>query len=465
MAHFRATVATYTNMHKLSAFVTGLCLTGLMTHVCAAPTRPVEQFIDAYKKTYAELGLGGDLDLSYVKNIANLLQHTDVVQQHRALDDLDRQFKSLDASTASACQHLQLQQIAFELDLNQQKLALLDKYLALGNQAVLSDKGLASTIMGKEWYAYLRKSWLTMDTTPEALMAMGQAELDRALGRYRTLQAHMGYAGRDKDFAAYLSGPDSRYPEGATPQADYEARQATVYRNLHKLFLPSAVKPPQIRQSDRGPDFPADGYYEPDQTTFYFNKGKDGFKRRNIDWLLLHESTPGHHFQHYYALEQRGCPTDLPHQFYSAYAEGWGAYVEEFGSELGLFQTDADELGAVEWNMVRSIRVVLDVGINQLGWSEAQAHAFWQSQLPMLPSLAEREITRVRNWPVQAITYKLGAVMLRQLRAAAQAREGASFDIRVFHDRVLKNGAVPLAMLADMVQGSEPPQATVPAFK
>ena len=452
-------------MCNLTALVTGLCLTGLMTHAGAATTQPVAPFIDAYKKVYAELGLGGDLDLSYVKNINNLLQHTDVARQRSAFDALGRQFRALDASSANPCQHVQLQQIAFELELNQQKLALLDQYLALGKEAHLSDKGLASTTMGKEWYAYLRKSWLTMDTTPEALMAMGQAELDRALARYRTLQARMGYAGRDQEFAAYLAGPDSRYSEGTTPQADYEARQATVYQNLHKLFLPSSVKPPQIRQSDRGPAFPADGYYDPDQTTFYFNKGKDGFKRRNIDWLLLHESTPGHHFQHYYALEGRGCPTDLPHQFYSAYAEGWGAYVEEFGSELGLFQTDADELGAVEWNMVRSIRVVLDVGINQLGWSESQAHAFWQSQLPMLPSLADREIQRVRNWPVQAITYKLGAVMLRQLRAAAQAREGASFDIRVFHDRVLKNGAVPLAMLADMVQRSEAPQAAVPTVK
>lgn len=450
-------------MRKLTAFVTALCLTGLMTPARANTAQGIVPFIDAYKKTYTELGLGEDMDLSYVKNIENLLKHTDVAREHRAFDELARQFKMLNATAANGCQHLQLQQIAFEIELNQQKLDLLEKYLALGKQAVLSDKGLASTTMGKEWYAYLRKSWLTMDTTPEALMAMGQAELDRALARYRALQAHMGYAGRDKDFAAYLAGPDSRYPEGATPQADYEARQATVYKNLHKLFLPTTVQPPKIRQSDRGPDFPADGYYEPDETTFYFNKAKDGFKRRNIDWLMLHESTPGHHFQHYYALQGRGCPTDLPHEFYSAYAEGWGAYVEEFGSELGLFQTDADELGAVEWNMVRSIRVVLDVGINQLGWSEAQAHAFWQSQLPMLPNLADREIKRVRNWPVQAMTYKLGAVMLRQLRGAAQAREGANFDIRTFHDNVLKNGAVPLAILAEMVQGAESLATTKPA--
>jgi uncharacterized protein (DUF885 family) len=280
-------------------------------------------------------------------------------------------------------------------------------------------------------------------------------ELQNAITRYATLQTRMGYAGRDKDFAAYLDSPKFRYPDGMTPLVDYEARQAIVYKNLHRLFLPVAIVPPQIRQSDLGAALPVDGYYEPDELTFYFNKAKPSYERRNVDWLLLHESTPGHHYQGRYALEGRGCATTLPHTFYAAYVEGWGAYVEELGAELGLFQTDADALGAVEWDLVRSIRVVLDVGINHFGWTEAQARAFWQAKLPMLPALAEREIARVRNWPAQAITYKQGAVKLRQLRSAAQAREGASFDIRSFHDAVLRNGPVPLALLTEMLQGTD----------
>ena len=294
-----------------------------------------------------------------------------------------------------------------------------------------------------------------MDTTPESLMAMGHTELDKAIVRYRALQDNMGYAGRDKEFAAYLDSPAFSYPNGTTPQADYEARQVLIYKNLHKLFLPTTISPPQIRQSDLGSALPVDGYYEPDQLTFYFNKATASYGRRNVDWLLLHESTPGHHYQGRYALQLRGCTTTLPHAFYSAYAEGWGAYVEEFGAELGLFQERSDALGAVEWDLVRSIRVVLDVGINYYGWSEQQVKDFWRSKLPMLPALAEREITRVRNWPVQAITYKQGSVMLRQLRRAAQLRQGASFDIRVFHDSILKNGPVPLAILPDLVVGAE----------
>ncbi|MCV2352689.1 DUF885 domain-containing protein [Paucibacter sp. B2R-40] len=424
-------------------------------HAAAAQSlaQPVEQFIADFSAAYAELGLGGEMDLSYRKNIQHIVQHTDVALQQRRLDQLGQQLKALDGQASSTCQALQLRQIAFELALNQQKLRLLKAFLALGPQAVLSDQGLAKTSLGKDWYAYLRLAWLTMDSTPEALMALGQSELDRALTRYRDLQARMGYAGRDQAFAVYLAGPNFSYPDGQTPQVDYEVRQARVYRNLHKLFLPTAIAPPLIRRSDLGSALPVDGYYEPAESTFYFNQAQASYGRRNIDWLLLHESTPGHHYQSRYALEQRGCPVGLPHGFYSAFAEGWGAYVEEFGSELGLFQQDSDALGAVEWDLVRSIRVVLDVGINALDWTEQEAQDYWRSKLPMLPHLAQREIARVRNWPAQAITYKQGAVMLRQLREAARVREGAAFDIRVFHDKVLKHGPLPLALLAEMVEG------------
>jgi uncharacterized protein (DUF885 family) len=99
---------------------------------------------------------------------------------------------------------------------------------------------------------------------------------------------------------------------------------------------------------------------------------------------------------------------------------------------------------------VRSIRVVLDVGINYEGWSEQRAHAYWREQLPMLPQLAAREITRVRDWPVQAIAYKYGAATIGQLRDAEQARLGDAFDIRTFHHTLLRNGALPLAVLPSL---------------
>lgn len=411
----------------------------------------LDAFIARYSQAHRELGLGGEMDLSFVKSLGKIARETDLPAQRQRLAALSSELQALDRRPASPCQRLQLGQASFELELHLHKLAVLERYRALGSAAQLSEQGLAQSSLGQDWYRWLRRAWLTQDSSAEDLMAMGRAELLRAQGRYRALQDRMGYAGRDQAFAAHLAGPDFLYPEGSTPQADYEARQAIVEAHMPKLFPASGIAGPAIKASTMGPALPVDGYYEPDEQTFYFNKARAGYGRRNVDWLLLHESTPGHHYQSRYAKAGRGCPPGLPHGFYSAYAEGWGAYVEEYGAELGLYQQAGDALGAVEWDLVRSIRVVLDVGMNELGWSEARAQDFWREQLPMLPALAEREIRRVRQWPAQAITYKLGAVLLRQLRSEMQAREGARFDVREFHDRVLKHGPLPLSLLREQV--------------
>ncbi|MCV2419747.1 DUF885 domain-containing protein [Paucibacter sp. DJ2R-2] len=429
----------------------------------AEPMQPaaaaIEPFIARYGQVHRELGLGGEMELFFLKSISKIDKETDLPAQRQQLLALNQAQHALDRPAATACQRLQLEQIDFELDLHLHKLQVLERFRALGSGAQLSEQGLAQSALGKDWYRWLRKAWLTQERSASDLMAMGHAELARAQGRYRALQARMGYAGRDADFAAYLAGPDFRYPEGATPQADYEARQAIVERHMARLFPATGITGPAIKASTLGAALPVDGYYEPDEATFYFNKAREGYGRRNVDWLLLHESTPGHHYQSRYAQAGRGCPLGLPHGFYSAYAEGWGAYVEEYGAELGLFQQDGDALGAVEWDLVRSIRVVLDVGLNELGWSEAEAQAYWREQLPMLPALAEREIRRVRQWPAQAITYKQGAVLLRELRSEMQAREGARFDIREFHDRVLKHGPLPLSLLRERVLATPEPRA------
>ncbi len=456
-------------MKKTRSKIAMLILIGVATNAQADNSKRIAQFISDYSKTYVQLGLGGEMDLSYQTQIKRFLQSKNLSQQTVFFDQLERRSTAIKkalkfapgSTPVNSCQALQMEQIDFEITLHQKKLRLIKRYQALGKQAFLSDQGLAKSSLGKQWYALLSKAWLTTDSAPTQLMAMGQSELGRAQERYREVQARMGYAGRDAAFLAYLNSPTFQYAEGSTPQADYEAKQAIVNQHLPKLFLENKIQAPQIKASHHGAALPVDGYYEPEEQTFYFNRSKSHYQKRDIDWLLLHESTPGHHYQSRYAIELAACPQALPHGFYSAYAEGWGAYVEEFGKELGLFQQDADELGAIEWDLVRSIRVILDVGINYYNWSEQEAKLFWQTQLPMLPHLAEREINRVRIWPAQAITYKLGAVKFRQLREAEQQRLGSRFDIREFHHRVLKFGPLPLSILDQVLAHDAPSSKNV----
>ncbi len=419
----------------------------------------IDQYLSKYSKNFKTLGQGGDVEFAYQKQIEKIIQEKNQEAQIRFLENLKREKQQFttagELENATECQKVQLAMIDFETQFLHEKLATAKAYRELGKKAALSDKGLANSSMGKEWYRLLRKAWLSTDISPEDLIKMGNAELDRALGQYHRLQKNMVYEGRDTEFATYLNGATFHYPDGTTPQADYEQRQALVYQNIGKLFLPNGVQPPTIRASNRGMSFPVDGYYLPEEGAFYFNKAKSHYDRRSLDWLLLHESTPGHHFQNRYAVKQAACTTTIPHSFYAAYVEGWAAYVEEYGHELGLYQTDADELGAVEWNLVRSIRVILDVGINHFDWSEQQAKDFWQSKLPMLPSLADREISRVRNWPAQAITYKLGAVKFRELREQQKKRLGPQFDIRQFHHDVLKYGPLPIDVLDQIMAATQ----------
>jgi uncharacterized protein (DUF885 family) len=407
-----------------------------------------------YSSAYRALGMA-QLQLPYRSNIHTLVAETDRRQQRALFSRFARRLATVGA-VADPCQRLDLQRIGFEVETNLRKLDLLDKYAQLDAPAPLGDGGLHDAAMGRAWYLYFLRRWLTSDVTPAQLMTLGRSELAAAQRRYAQLQATMGYAGRDQAFRAYLDGDAFRYPTGATPQADYEAKQATVFRNMGALFAPHRISPALVRESTRGAAFPADGYYDGASLTYYFNNSRGYFGRRNLDMLILHESTPGHHFQSHYAEQRHACPVAVPSVFYAAFAEGWSAYVEEFGKQLGLYRAPSDELGAVEWDLVRSIRVVLDVGINFDGWSAQRARDYWQQELPMLPELAEREIHRVRDWPAQAITYKYGAFVIGQLRADQQARLGQAFDIRTFHDDVLKNGAMPLALLPAAVQGAAP---------
>ena len=416
----------------------------------AAFASDADALIARYDKAYRALDMHY-LVLPYAENVVNLVRETDIPAQKTLFTGVAKELAGVDRSKLSACQKLDLDRIAFDTSLNLQKLAVLEKYAALGDKADVGDKGLYNAPLGRDWYRYFMKRWLTSDVTPEELKAAGEVELERVLARYRSLQAQMGYAGKDQAFYAFLNSPQFMYPPGVTPKADYERRQLTVFANLQTLFPPHSLTPAIVRESTRGDAFPADGYYDSASRTFYFNKNGPGYQKRNVDMLLLHESTPGHHFQSHYAEQARGaCPSKLAPAYNAAFSEGWGAYVEEFGAQLGLYRQPSDELGAVEWDLVRSIRVVLDVGINVEGWSEQQAYDYWHRKLPMLPQLAQREITRVRNWPVQAITYKYGSAVIRQLREKERARLGASFDIRVFHDTLLRNGALPMAVLPSL---------------
>lgn len=172
-----------------------------------------------------------------------------------------------------------------------------------------------------------------------------------------------------------------------------------------------------------------------------------------MDFLLLHEGVPGHHYQSERRRQLHGINPLTNLFWYFAYAEGWAAYTEELGHELGLYQTPYDYLGKLEWDLVRSARVVLDVGLNHDGWTKEQAMAFWKQHIPNQDDIAQREIDRMLRWPVQVLTYKVGADFILQKLQQAKREQGTKFDIRQFHESYLEHGPLPLVVLEEEERG------------
>ena len=132
--------------------------------------------------------------------------------------------------------------------------------------------------------------------------------------------------------------------------------------------------------------------------------------------------------------------------WYSGFVEGWGAYVEYLGKDLGVYKTIYDEYGKWEWDLIRSVRVTLDVGINYYGWSDDKAISFWKTHIPNLDDIGWREIARIKRWPAQVVTYKYGAHTFLQLLKEAKKRD--EFEFLAFHTKLLKYGDIPISILS-----------------
>jgi len=427
----------------MKIFLLGL---GIAISTVAAPAQPKKfsQFSADFVNGYKALHLP-DLELSYVSGFQHIQSADSIDKQLEFFSKVKSQLTFYTENRLTLPQKTDYELIKYETGLNLERIALEQQWLK-EKPSQMPTGGIITVPNGKAWYAYLLKRWVGDGVTPDQVYQFGLREVKRVQGHIEDVRKRTGL-GEDA-FYRHLADSSFFTTDPQKVQRSFEHTRAVVYSNLHQLFSDTVIPSLKIERGESKQLAQTPGYYN--DNTFYYNLFDKPYNKRQYDWLFIHEGVPGHHYQSSVAAKIKGSAVQQLF-FYYGFAEGWGAYAEELGKQLGAYKTPYEELGKWEWDIVRSVRVPLDVGLNYYGWTDQQALDFWKKNIRGQDDIAMREIARIRRWPAQVVTYKYGALQIIHWKEELQKKQGDKFSIKNFHNRVLDHGSLPLFMVKENV--------------
>ena len=345
---------------------------------------------------------------------------------------------------------------------------LQDEYLPKARRTA----GIAAIPNGKEDYRYYVKFWTTTDLTPDTIYKVGQGEVARIRGEMERVKNQVGFKGDLPAFFEYLKTDKQFTPYKSKEDVlnAFRGIQARIEPNLQKMFGRTPRTKFEIRETEAfraasasaeynqgSPDGARPGiFYIPilDPAAFNTTSGMES--------LFLHEAIPGHHYQISLQQENDSLPKFRRFAWYGAMGEGWALYSESLGKELGLYTDPYQRMGALGDEMHRAVRLVVDVGMHAQGMTREQAIAYMLANEAISEQGATAEIERYMAIPGQALSYKVGALKIQELRRKYEKELGANttrlrekfagqnrshFNLAAFHDELLKDGVMPLSVL------------------
>ena len=314
---------------------------------------------------------------------------------------------------------------------------------------------------GVKWYDFMVRIQTTTDRSAEDLHALGLAEVERITAQMRDVIKEVKFKGDIaafnkmllKDSKFYFEKPeelmmayrdlakriDAELPKvfGKLPRLPYGVREMPEYK---AKSAPTAYYMPGSREGGRAGFFEANTY------------DLRARPKWGMEALTMHEAVPGHHLQIALAQEIEGLPEFRKHGGYTAFVEGWALYAEGLGAEMGFYKDPYSKYGALSYELWRAVRLVVDTGMHAKGWTRERALTYFMELMPKAQLESEVEIDRYITWPGQALAYKVGQLKFRELREEARRELGEAFDLRAYHDEVLRHGALPMDVFENLTR-------------
>ncbi len=314
-------------------------------------------------------------------------------------------------------------------------------------------KGLPN---GQALYAYQAKTSTTTDQTPAELHAIGLAEVARIHDLIRGIMVEEKFKGTLQEFFHFMdTDKQFQYKDEKELLATFNALRVKVEKKIPEFFAVTPKAGFEIRpiEAFRAASSAGGEYQGPSEDgtrpgIFYVNTfDLPTRKTWDSEDLFLHEAIPGHHFQIAIQQELTGIPKFRRFGGDTAYVEGWGLYSETLGKQLGVFTDPYMYFGGLQGELWRAIRLVVDTGLHDKGWTRAEVIKYMRDNSAVSETDAIAEAERYMAIPGQALAYKMGQLKITELSARASKALGEGFDIREFHDQILKDGSLPLSVL------------------